>query len=74
MKNKMPKMDMGGLYTGASTSREVQDQPVSGYGTMGSSDYESAPPKRKKGYDYKAHSARNKKAFKNRGKCGRKGC
>ncbi len=34
MKNKMPKMDMGGLYTGASMSRDVENQPVSGYGAM----------------------------------------
>lgn len=74
MKKQMPKMDMGGLYSGASMYRDVEDQPVSGYGSMGSLDYESEKPKRPKGYDYKGHQARNKKAFKNRGKCGRKGC
>ena len=33
----MPKMDMGGLYTGASKSEDVDNQPISGYGTSQSS-------------------------------------
>lgn len=41
MKKKTPKMDMGGLYTGASKSRDVSNQPVSGYGT---SDANRCPP------------------------------
>lgn len=41
MKKKMPKLDMGGLYTGASKSRDVENQPVSGYGT---SDANRCPP------------------------------
>ena len=41
MKNRMPKMDMGGLYAGAAMSRDVENQPISGYGT---SEVKRCPP------------------------------
>jgi hypothetical protein len=45
MKKKMPKLDMGGLYMGASKSFDVENQPVSGYGI---SDADRCPPNCKK--------------------------
>jgi hypothetical protein len=86
MKNKMPKMDMGGLYMGASKSEDVANQPISGYGT---SDADKCPPNcgprskpaKKIGPGSGAKHAkqvrqtqqkRTQTARKNIGKCGRK--
>lgn len=70
---KLTPMEMGGLYSGMISSdvSTSMPEPVSGYGTM---DTSADKPKKPKGYNYKAHQARGQKAFKNRGKCGRKGC
>jgi len=76
MKKKMPKMDMGGLYMGASMSRDVENQPVSGYGT---SDADKCPPNCGPGSGAKhakqvrqRQQQRTQVARKNVGKCGRK--
>ena len=76
MKKQMPKMDMGGLYTGASMSRDVENQPVSGYGT---SDATKCPPNCGPGSGAKhakqvrqTQQKRTQTAKKNIGKCGRK--
>ena len=56
---KIPKMDMGGLYTGASMSRDVENQPVSGYGTSDANrcpptcGNKTAPKSKSGGIDYK---------------------
>ena len=87
MKKKTPKMDMGGLYTGASKSRDVENQPVSGYGTSQSSADGPWRPKTgfgrfvqrvtgigdNKGFDYKGHAKSNRHAGKNAGKPCRRG-
>jgi hypothetical protein len=58
MKKKMPKLDMGGLYMGASKSRDVENQPVSGYGTSDANrcppncERLNAPKSKKGGIDY----------------------
>jgi hypothetical protein len=76
MKNKMPKLDMGGLYMGAAMSRDVENQPVSGYGT---SDADKCPPNCGPGSGAKhakqvrkTQQKRTQTARKNVGKCGRK--
>ena len=75
MKKKTPKMDMGGLYTGASMSRDVENQPVSGYGEM------RCPPNCGPGSGAKhakevrkVQEKRTNDARRNIGKCGRKIC
>lgn len=78
MKKKMPKLDMGGLYMGTSMSKDVANQPVSGYGMSQGS---KCPPNCGPGSGAK-HSKqvrsrqqqRTKVAKKNIGKCGRKSC
>jgi hypothetical protein len=76
MKNKMPKLDMGGLYMGASKSEDVSNQPISGYGT---SDANKCPPNCGPGSGAKhaknvrkTQQKRTQTARKNVGKCGRK--
>jgi hypothetical protein len=66
---KMGYMDLGGNFVDMSSVYKSAE-PMSGMASMSESD----KPKKPKGYNYKAHQARGQKAFKNRGKCGRKGC
>lgn len=70
---KMGYMDLGGNFVDMSNVYKSAE-PTSGMGTMSESEFGPKRPKKPKGYDYKAHQARGQKAFKNRGKCGRKGC
>ena len=78
MKKNIPKRDMGGLYTGASMYRDVENQPISGYGT---SDADKCPPNCGSGSGAKhakqvrkTQQKRTNDARKNIGKCGRKTC
>ena len=78
MKNRMPKMDMGGLYAGAAMSRDVENQPISGYGT---SEPSRCPPDCGPGSGAKhaqqvrkTQQKRTNDARKSVGKCGRKTC
>lgn len=71
MNKKTPKMDIGGFYAGTSMYRDVENQPVSGYGTSNDS---KCPPKcpRVKGIDY-AKRKREQAKIKP-GKCGKGEC
>ena len=75
--NNSPKktgyMDLGGNFVDMSNVYKTE-QPASGTGTVSESNFGPKKPKKGKGYDYKGHQARGQKAFKNRGKCGRKSC
>lgn len=74
MKKKMPKLDMGGLYMGASMSKDVANQPTSGYGSMKcppNCSKLNAPKSKKGGIDY-AKRRKRQDRIKPAGKC-RKG-
>lgn len=81
MKKQMPKMDMGGLYSGASMYRDVENQPVSGYGAMEDMNKPKKPKMGSQGSGAK-HAAgvrerqrkRTNTARKTVGNCNRKGC
>ena len=69
MKKKTPKMDIGGFYAGTSMYRDVENQPVSGYGTSNDS---KCPPKCARGINYARR--RRQQAKLKPGKCGKGEC